>query len=276
MATPMTAKQFVTQLKKWKVNYQEYKDWETHNRAGHGAWGPVHGFMWHHTGSDSDDQRLLLYKGYSNLPGPLCHVGIAQNGTCWLIGWGRANHAGKGDSDVLEAVIDERKLPHDDYADIDANARYYGMEIWYSGSHDMTAKQYETAILVSCAINDFHGWNEGSELGHGESQPGKWDPGIRSGEMRNMDKVRADIATRQAKGPNWNSKDDNVIDPKKPAPKPQAYRDVWNVDAMAKPRTNNDEDNPYWWPETMLRHAAEQAAEANRKIDKVLKHLGLD
>jgi len=197
----MTAAQLVAQLRKFGVRYAEYKNWRTHNRNHKGKWGPVHGFMVHHTGSDSKDQRELLYGGIAGLPGPLCHFGLAQDGTVHLVGWGRANHAGLGDDDVLDAVIDERPLPPDNESNTDGNARFYGVEIWYSGSHPMTSAQYATLRKLAAAICDFHGWDEHSVIGHGEwGSPGKWDPGYAPGKMMDMDKVRSDIgATLGAK-----------------------------------------------------------------------------
>jgi len=193
----MTPSQIVAQLKKWGIKYAEYKSWETHNRNHMGKWGPVNGFMVHHTGSDSKDQRELLYSGISGLPGPLCHFGLAQDGTVHLVGWGRANHAGSGDPDVLSAVINESygaNPPVDNQSSVDGNARFYGVEIWYSGSHAMTSAQYATLRKLAAAICDFHGWSEKSVIGHGEwGSPGKWDPGISSGKMMNMAEVRADI-----------------------------------------------------------------------------------
>lgn len=204
MATPMTATQIVAQLKKWGIPYKEYKDWKTHNRNHMGAWGPVNGFMVHHTGSDSKDQRELLYAGISGLPGPLCHFGLAQDGTVHLVGWGRANHAGSGDPDVLAAVIAESygaNPPADNQSSVDGNARFYGVEIWYSGSHAMSAAQYATLRKLASAICDFHKWSEKSVIGHGEwGSPGKWDPGISSGKMMDMSKVRADVKTTLAAG----------------------------------------------------------------------------
>jgi LysM repeat protein len=197
MATPMTPSQITAQLKKWGISYKEYKDWKTHNRNHVGKWGPVNGFMVHHTGSDSKDQRELLYGGVSGLPGPLCQFGLAQDGTVHLVGWGRANHAGSGDPDVLNAVINENYgsyPPADNQSSVDGNARFYGVEIWYSGSHAMTDAQYRTLRKLAAAICDFHGWSEKSVIGHGEwGSPGKWDPGISSGKMMDMAKVRADI-----------------------------------------------------------------------------------
>ena len=52
MSAPMSAHELTTQLKKWGVGYREYGNWSDHNRAGHGGWGTMNGFMWHHTGSD--------------------------------------------------------------------------------------------------------------------------------------------------------------------------------------------------------------------------------
>lgn len=197
MATPMTASQIKSQLKKWGVKYSEYKSWSTHNRNHVGNWGPVNGFMVHHTGSDGKDQRELLYSGISGLPGPLCHFGLAQDGTVHLIGWGRANHAGAGDPDVLNAVVNENygaNPPVDNESSVDGNARFYGVEIWYSGSHAMSTAQYAALRKLAAAICDFHGWSEKSVIGHGEwGSPGKWDPGISSGKMMNMANVRADI-----------------------------------------------------------------------------------
>lgn len=206
MATPMTPSQLLSQLRKWGVPYREYRSWKTHNRNHKGAWGPVNGFMVHHTGSDSKDQRELLYNGVSGLPGPLSQFGLAQDGTVHLIGHGRANHAGAGDPDVLAAVIAEdygQRPPADNESSVDGNARFYGVEIWYSGSHKMTPAQYATLRKLSAAICDFHDWSEKSVIGHGEwGSPGKWDPGYAPGKMMDMSDVRRDVkATLGATAP---------------------------------------------------------------------------
>lgn len=217
MATPMTPAEIVSQLKKFGVPFKEYRDWKTHNRNHKGKWGPVHGLMVHHTGSDSKDQRALLYNGTKALPGPLCHFGLDQEGTVHLVGWGRANHAGAGDDDVLDAVIAEKAIPKDDESNTDGNARFYGVEIWYSGSHPMTDAQYSTLRLLSAAVCDFHGWNEQSVIGHGEwGSPGKWDPGIKSGVMMDMGDVRKDIKETLTKG----KAEGKPEKPSKPAPAP--------------------------------------------------------
>ncbi|MDQ1016702.1 hypothetical protein QFZ43_003251 [Streptomyces afghaniensis] len=219
MATPMTPAQVLAQFKKFGIPYAEYKDWKTHNRNHKGAWGPVHGLMVHHTGSDSKDQRELLYKGTADLPGPLCHFGLDQAGKIHLVGWGRANHAGSGDDDVLDAVIAEKPIPVDNESNTDGNSRFYGIEIWYSGTHPMTDAQYATLRLLAAAICDFHGWDEGSVIGHGEwGSPGKWDPGYKPGKMMDMDAVRSDIKATLAKGDPAPGKPEK---PSKPAPAPK-------------------------------------------------------
>ncbi len=231
MATPMTPAQIKAQLKKWGVRYAEYKDWETHNRNHKGAWGPVNGFMVHHTGSDSKDQRELLYGGVAGLPGPLCHFGLAQDGTVHLVGWGRANHAGLGDDDVLDAVIAGKAVPQDNESNTDGNARFYGVEIWYSGSHKMSEAQYSTLRKLAAAVCDFHDWDEHSVIGHGEwGSPGKWDPGYAPGKMMDMGAVRDDI--RETLGDKPAAPTPVSVAAK---PKPAAtYVDLSNVIAAAK------------------------------------------
>ncbi|MES9522476.1 peptidoglycan recognition protein family protein [Streptomyces capoamus] len=210
MATSMTAAQVVAQLKKWGLRYVEIPGWATHNREGHGAWGPVNGFVWHHTGADVTDGKAYaastLYNGIAGLPGPLCHFSIGTDGTVYLVGWGRANHAGGGDPAVLAHVQAE------DYTGqlhptrgnsngVDGNAHFYGVEIQYSGSHEMSPAQYTAARKLSAAILDFHGWSERSVIGHGEWSSDKWDPGYAPGKIMAMPTVRADVKTTLAAGP---------------------------------------------------------------------------
>lgn len=250
MATPMTASQQVAQFKKWGIDFREYRNWRTHNRGNRGTgWGPVNGLQVHHTGSDSKDQRELLYNGFPDLPGPLSQWGLAQNGTLWGIGNGRCNHAGLGDDDVLRAVQREdygAYPPPDNEANTDGNSRFYGVEIWYSGSHGMTHAQYVTLCKLGAAILDFHNWGEKSVIAHGEWQPGKWDPGYANGRMMDMNAVRQDIGTTLQNGSS------PVADETKPAVRPDGYDDVWRVDAMPVDYLENPE-NPYWWPENVLR-----------------------
>ena len=38
----------------------------------------------------------LLVRGRSDLPGPLCQLGLGRSGTYYVIASGKANHAGRG------------------------------------------------------------------------------------------------------------------------------------------------------------------------------------
>ncbi|MER7828079.1 N-acetylmuramoyl-L-alanine amidase [Streptomyces sp. NPDC096097] len=111
------------------MNVIERLRWRSHNRNPKGAWGPLNGIMIHHTVTSGTANTLRIYEdGYSGLPGPLCHGVIAKDGTVQLVGYGRAKHAGAGDSDVLDAVVAERSLPAASQADKDCNAQHLGHE----------------------------------------------------------------------------------------------------------------------------------------------------
>ncbi|MFD7995526.1 peptidoglycan recognition protein family protein [Streptomyces mexicanus] len=248
MATPMTATQVVAQLKKWGLKYVEIPGWATHNRAGHGAWGPVNGFIWHHTGADVSNGKSYaagtLYNGLASLPGPLCHFSIGTDGTVYLVGWGRANHAGGGDPAVLQHVIDE------DYSGqlhptkgnsngVDGNARFYGVEIQYSGSHKMTDAQYAAARRLSAAILDFHGWSEKSVIAHGEWSSDKWDPGYAPNRIMAMPGVRADVKATLAAGPGGT--------PSVPQEDDMDPIDVWAYKGKKNPAGTGAETHDAYW-----------------------------
>ena len=159
MATPMTSSQVVAQLKKWGIRYVEIPGWATHNRNSKGAWGGMNGFIWHHTGASVSAANAktyassTLYNGLADLPGPLCHFSIGLDGTVFLVGWGRANHAGGGDPAVLQHVINEDytgqlKPTRGNSNGVDGNAHFYGVEIQYSGSKTMADVQYKTALKL--------------------------------------------------------------------------------------------------------------------------------
>lgn len=129
MASPMSAGRFLAVLRAEGATVVEVGDWEHHNRNHVGAWGPVHGVMIHHTVTKGSAATVeLCRKGYTGLPGPLCHGVITKDGKVHLVGYGRANHAGLGDDDVLRAVIAEKALPLDNEANTDGNRHFYGFE----------------------------------------------------------------------------------------------------------------------------------------------------
>ena len=197
MATPLTASVFVAALRAEGVRVVEVGDWRTHNRNHKGPWGPVNGVMIHHTVTTGTATSVRICRdGYASLPGPLCHGVIAKDGTVHLVGYGRANHAGLGDPDVLRAVVAETALPPDDEAAVDGNARFYGFECENlgDGKDPWPEAQLEAIERVSAAICRAHGWGAGSVIGHLEWQPGKVDPrGFTMTAMR--DRVAARLGT---------------------------------------------------------------------------------
>jgi len=179
MASPMSAARFLAVLRAEGATVVEVGDWEHHNRNHVGPWGPVHGVMIHHTVTRGSAATVELCRdGYTGLPGPLCHGVITKDGRVHLVGYGRANHAGLGDDDVLRAVIAETALPADNEANTDGNRHFYGFECENLGDGEdpWPAAQLTAIERVSAAVCRHHGWTERSVIGHLEWQPGKVDP----------------------------------------------------------------------------------------------------
>ncbi|MFC8504901.1 peptidoglycan-binding protein [Streptomyces sp. NPDC057411] len=187
MATPLSADRFVAALRAEGVTVVEHDGWRTHNRDGHGAWGPVVGVMIHHTVSSGTENTVALcYDGYAGLPGPLCHGVIAKDGTVHLVANGRANHAGGGDPSVLRAVISETygdrpPVPREHQGSagaVDGNSRFYGFECINlgNGTDPWPAAQLEAIERVSAALCRAHSWGAKSVIGHSEWSDWKNDP----------------------------------------------------------------------------------------------------
>lgn len=198
MSRPITPPALIGRLRDFDVPFHENKVngklWTAHNRNSHGAFNDVNGVMIHHVGDDAPDDAdfRVLWHGRSDLPGPLCHVGIRDNGIVELISTGRANHAGMGDGRVLGRVIAEdygTAPPKPVRDNADGNAKFYGAELMYSGRKAPTDKQYRSAIRWAAALCDFHGWTEKSVIGHREWTARKIDPGSCP-----MTVFRADVA----------------------------------------------------------------------------------
>ncbi|MGW2511261.1 peptidoglycan-binding protein [Streptomyces scopuliridis] len=205
-SSPLTADRLLAALRDEGLKVVEHRSWRTHNRNHKGLWGPMHGVMIHHTVTSGMQNTVdLCYNGHAALPGPLCHGVIAKDGTVYLVGNGRANHAGLGDSDVLQAVIAERALPADNQADTDGNRHFYGFECENlgDGRDPWPAAQLEAIEKAAAAVCRAHGWTQRSVIGHLEWQPGKVDP-----RGFTMDAMRARVAERLAAA--------------KPTPKPPA------------------------------------------------------
>jgi hypothetical protein len=214
VATPPSAGSFLDLLRDEGLTVVEVGDWEHHNRNHRGAWGPVHGVMIHHTVTSGSDRTVAICRdGHASLPGPLCHGVITKDGRVHLVGYGRANHAGLGDDDVLTAVKNETGLPPDNEANTDGNRHFYGFECENLGDGEdpWPAAQLLAIERVSAAICRHHEWGAGSVIGHLEWQPGKVDP--RGFTMQTM---RGRIAARL-------DGNDPKPEPQKPSPPTPQY-----------------------------------------------------
>lgn len=253
-STPITPTQLVAALKKFNCKVRYIDGWQTRNRGDRGdGWGPVYGFMVHHTGDDAADSidRQVIINGRSDLPGPLAQFGLNDDGVVDVIGWGRANHAGPGDPDVLVAVRDESYglyPPKPDQKITDGNARFWGVETYYSGGH--VPVQYDAMVNLAAAICDAHGWTGKSVIGHKEWNYNKPDPGY-----VDMAKFRAAVDAR-IKAVNTPTA---PTSPTNPPPPPTGgtvtlsaadAKVVWSADIIEAPVKNDA--NPYWTPSSYL------------------------
>ncbi len=190
----MTATQFLAALKAEGLTVREHKGWRTHNRNHKGAWGPLNGVMVHHTASGTSGIESYVYNGSDALPGPLCQGLIEKSGTVVTIGWGRANHAGGGDPDVLRAVKSEtHPLPKTNEHDgsngaVDGNAHFVGYECVNKGDgkDPWPDIQLEAVARASAAVARHYGWTVDSVIRHMDWSDWKSDPrGVDWTKMRN-------------------------------------------------------------------------------------------
>lgn len=114
----------------------EISGWQTRGDAVLDPEGSVD----HHTASPLGTNAPSLgvcINGRSDLPGPLCHVLIARDNTCYVIASGRANHAGEGGQ-----------------WGITGNSHVYGVEHENTGTgtEPWREDQRHTAALVHAAL----------------------------------------------------------------------------------------------------------------------------
>ncbi|WP_326745243.1 peptidoglycan recognition protein family protein [Streptomyces sp. NBC_01760] len=220
MAAPLSAASFISALRAEGLTVVEVGNWRTHNRNSKGSWGPMNGVMVHHTVTKGTPSTVQLCKdGHSTLPGPLCHGVIGKDGRVYLVGYGRANHAGGGDLDVLNAVIAESYATNPpathkgegDSGAADGNSRFYGFECENlgDGNDPWPTAQIEAITRATAAVCRAHGWGSKSVIGHLEWSRQKSDP-----KGFTMASVRTRVAERLKHAANW------TPPTKPPAPQP--------------------------------------------------------
>lgn len=204
MAPPMTPDQWLAALRAEGVtDIVEMPGWRTNNRNKIKPFTDVHATMIHHTASEGPGLPRILFDGRDDLPGPLCHDYLDRTGRLYLVGNGRANHAGTVAANAYAAVRDEKAVhPYPDAAEpLDGNSLSYGLECENSGAEGRawTVKQYDVAVRVQAARCRHHGWTANSVWAHKEATRRKpVDPRL------DMNRFRADVAERLAHPAGWN------------------------------------------------------------------------
>jgi len=160
--------------------------------------------MIHHTVTKSTKSAIAMCRdGHSALPGPLYNVVVNKSGVCHLIGWGRANHAGMGDDDVLQAVMrEELPFPKPNESNTDGNARFYSIALLNLGDGDdpYPRAQLNAAATAAALLCAYHGWSERSVIGHKEWQAGKIDPTVAMGSFRTLVRRRRAVVDKLFRG----------------------------------------------------------------------------
>ena len=164
-----------------------------------GGFNPV-GVLCHHTATRKTSLVAsvlrLLVSGRSDLPGPLCQLGLGRDGTVYLVASGRANHAGTAKSSGTVAAGD-------------GNSLYIGIEAFNDGvGEPWPAVQYNAYVLLCAVLSHEITKNSANTVrGHKEtSVTGKIDPRF------DMDAFRAKVAAKMAE------LDGNQVPESKPKP----------------------------------------------------------
>lgn len=271
MASPISATKLVQILRDEGLEVHEYRDWRTHNRNHKGAWGPINGVMIHHTVTRGTSGSVqLCYEGYTGLPGPLCHGVIAKDGSVWLVGNGRANHAGLGDDEVLRAVIrEDTTLPRKNENNTDGNARFYGFEAINLGDGEdpWPAKQLDAIERASAAICRHYGWSAESVIGHLAWQVGKIDP-----RGFSMESMRRRINERLKRKPNSEEDSMGISDQDVQRIANASAKATINYDGIKPPEPTKD--NPAWQLENAFTSMWHDIRDIQHRLEIVAQALG--
>ncbi len=156
------------ELRKAGVSVVEVGGWQTRGSASFAPRGGVA----HHTaapqGSNAPSLRICTY-GRSDLPGPLCNVLLARDGTAFVVAAGRANHAGSGG-----------------YRGLSGNSSVWGIEAENNGvGEPWSQKQLIAYYQIAAVMANISGFGADMWCGHKEWTSRKIDPnGIDMNDFR--------------------------------------------------------------------------------------------
>jgi len=114
----------LTVLKNAGLKVAEVDGWQDRG-AGNQDVGPTMGVICHHTAGQRNGNMPSLHTlihGRSDLSGPLAQLGLARDGTYYLVAAGRCNHAGKGEWEGITS----------------GNTNFIGIEAENTGERDDT------------------------------------------------------------------------------------------------------------------------------------------
>ena len=184
-------------LRKWGLKVVEVDGWRT---RGSDTFNP-RGSVDHHTAGPRTGNAPSLnicINGRPDLPGPLCHVLIGRDNTCYVIAAGRANHAGTGG-----------------WGGLTGNASVFGIERENvgTGAEPWTLEQYDVAARAHAALISAHGSRWDLVCEHKEWAPRrKIDAfGVDGNTMRELVRDRLDPAVRPVPGPTTAPSDSDFL-----------------------------------------------------------------
>lgn len=197
----------------------------THNRdtATGKTFGPVYGVTIHHTAGTGSGMASFCYNGNSSLPGPLCHDFLAKDGTLYVVGHGRTNHAGSVTPAVKAAIIAEQAPGNQKNIGSeteDGNDFLFGLEIENlgNGSDPYPAFQYDVAVRWATAHLKHYGWSQNSAWGHKEITSRKIDPSFDMNGFRALVKARLNPQEEEDMTPEQAAQLQKLYDDRKVAP----------------------------------------------------------
>lgn len=195
-----------TILRTWKVEVVEESGWPTRGAL---PFTPQ-GVMVHHTaGPHSDDDAPNLrrvrdtgrHSANDFIPPPMCNILLARSGVAHVVAAYRANHAGSGNSQVLEEVRQDIAPANDAGAlhlpdNANGNRWFYGIEVENTGLPDDAYPTVQIEALIRCCAGLCveYGWSSARVIHHRE-----WT--YRKDDMSYRGLLRSDVHNRMGAGP---------------------------------------------------------------------------